>query len=85
MELERLVCPLVRGSRSPKDGPQICLHPESPPVDWLVAETALLVPHLLLAGPAQQVARDTLRDLGRHLLETDGTLRLYNVAVIIFG
>ena len=72
-------------SRSPKDGPQISLHPESPPVDWLVAEGALLVPRFLLAAPAQQVARDTLRDLGRHLLETDGTLRLYNVAVIIFG
>ena len=80
-----MVCGLTLRSPSPKDGPQISLHPESPPVDWLVAETALLVPHLLLAGPAQQVARDTLRDLGRHLLETDGTLRLYNIAVIIFG
>ena len=73
------------GSRSPKDGSQICLHPESPPIDWLVPEGAVLVSHFLLAAPAQQVARDTLRDLGRHLLETDGTLRLYNIAVIIFG
>ena len=66
-----------------KDGPQISLHPVSPPVDRLVAEGALLISHLLLAGPAQQVARDTLCDLGGHFLETDRTLRSYNAVVVL--
>ena len=70
-----------RSRRSSEDGPQVCLHPVTPPIDRLVTEGALLVSHLLLAGPAQEVARDALGDLGRHLLETNWTLRLHNVVI----
>ena len=84
MELERLVCPLVHVH--PKMVLKYASIPKALPfIDWLVPEGAVLVSHFLLAAQAQQVARDTLRNLGRHLLETDGTLRLYNIAVIIFG
>ena len=43
-----MVCGLTLRSPSPKDCPQVSLHPESPPVDRLVAEGALLVAHLLM-------------------------------------
>ena len=68
-------------SRSPKDGPQVRLHSVASPVDRLVTEGAVLVPHLLLAGPAKEVARDALGDLGGHFLETNRTLRLHNVVI----
>ena len=39
--------------RSPENGPQVSLHAEGSSIDRLVTEGAILVPHLLLAGPAQ--------------------------------
>ena len=67
------------GSSSPKDGPQISLQPKSPSIDRLVAESTASVPHPLLAGPAQQVARDTLGDLRGHLIKADRAPGLLNI------
>ena len=71
--------------RSPENGPQVSLHAEGSSIDRLVTEGAILVPHLLLAGPAQKVARETLGDLCGHLLEANGTLRLHNGNVVVLG
>ena len=65
--------------RSPENGPQVSLHAEGSSIDRLVTEGAILVPHLLLAGPAQQVARDTLGDLRGHLIEADRAPGLWNI------
>ena len=80
-----MLCLSVSYTFSPKNGPQISLHPESSPVDWLVTEGALLVPHLLLAAPAEQVARDALRNpgIGGHFIEASGAPWFWNVAVFV--
>ena len=71
-------------SRSPENGPQVSLHAEGSPVDWLLTEGALLVLHLLLAAPAQQVAGDALSNLGirRHFIEANGAPGLCDVIVL---
>ena len=85
MELERLVCPLVHVH--PKMVLKYASIPKALPLTGWSQKAQSLSPIFSLQPQHSrwQVARDTMRDLGRHLLETDGTLRLYNIAVIIFG